>query len=789
MAGRVSKMQKVEFLSSLGSADLRSQVAGPLLHRMGWLELRSGALSVYEVPSDLGAPDTVRVAVVAGNLNQGAGAENRLAGLAETLGTVEISVRRTVVIVGGKASDSVRTSLESDIQGHVRVLDRDDLIPLLNIHFEELWLGIDPKKYPYLAALVASLTTSGRSKGDEAHPFDCPVTGVDFMPLHVSRTKLEVKRIGGRRVSEPSLEEFEVVALARKDIRRALLLGDAGAGKTTSMRRLAVVLAEAAMEGSSFGKVPIILRAKSLLEQELSNELLDEKARRIANTSSPVLEEEDFERGEVALFLDGLDEVSAQEDRQAILDEVLGWSVRYPRCRLLLSSRDYSWLHKLRGIDALRSYRISPVSWKETQSIINRVSQGNGLPVEQAKDVLRRLQEVHGLQLNPLLVTVFVASSDYSRGDIPANITEIFKKFTEEMLGRWDAAKGFSEQYHAPLKDFLIRRIAGHMHRAGETTAQLDLLSGWLEKELALRGHKAESQQLLNEIVYRSGLFRQVDDAVEFQHHLLQEFFAGRDLAQSELSEVVADSWWSRPLVFYFGEHPDQVGLLSQLSEQVHELEDEDALQAAMTLGLTLQASYLSKVEARIDVLARVLHGLAFATHRLFSSEAAEALKDFVMHYVVGRDAVATRLLETHLGNLELVLGEFEDVPYSDYLDFWLLTGLVEIGSFDRALARVKEFKPSDERTLLALHLGANLCVHLGHHGKEQTKKASRLVSALEPRTVRLKQLFLEEFKAELVEMREGRVEPLVDDRHRRELPLADEHPLGEGSATGATRE
>ena len=58
--------------------------------------------------------------------------------------------------------------------------------------------------------------------------------------------------------------------------------------------------------------------------------------------------------------------------------------------------------------------------------------------------------------MNRLLVTVFVATTDYSRKDIPANITELFKKYTEMMLGRWDASKGLAQQYQAPLKDFVL---------------------------------------------------------------------------------------------------------------------------------------------------------------------------------------------------------------------------------------------------------------------------------------------------------------------------------------------
>src|SRR5258708_19703030 len=96
---------------------------------------------------------------------------------------------------------------------------------------------------------------------------------------------------------------------------------------------------------------------------------------------------------------------------------------------------------------------------------MRRVKKDRTPPAEKSHELVRRLEAVHGMELNPLLVTVFAATSEYSRQDIPANITELFKKFTEMMLGRWDASKGFKQQYHAPLKDFILTKVAFEMHK------------------------------------------------------------------------------------------------------------------------------------------------------------------------------------------------------------------------------------------------------------------------------------------------------------------------------------
>ncbi len=137
--------------------------------------------------------------------------------------------------------------------------------------------------------------------------------------------------------------------------------------------------------------------------------------------------------------------------------------------------------------------------------------------------MLRRLDNIHGMELNPLLVTVFVATSDYSRQDIPANITELFKKFTEMMLGRWDSSKGLAQQYHAPLKEFLLCRIAFQMHEARVTSWPVKKFTEVIERELSDRGHEADVAVLLDEILERSCLLVVQDDDIRFRHLLIQE--------------------------------------------------------------------------------------------------------------------------------------------------------------------------------------------------------------------------------------------------------------------------
>lgn len=781
MSLTVSRPRKVEFLLNLTTAELLDSVVRPLMSRLRYAERGAGPNEsrAFERAGTFGETETTMVWCVASNLNLGEAGEAevlRLLALLTEAATNEANPREFLVFVGGRASAQASARLKESTPVLTKVVDRELLIPEIDEHYPDFWSSVDPRKYPYLRALLESLVDP---EADGGHPFDCPVSGEAFLPLSVLRVSADRKRFQGRTQVTPKFEEFEVVGLARRSAPRVLLLGDAGAGKTTSMRRLAHVLAEGFMSGQPHGRVPVLLRAKDIVNSDdLENEI-SHRADSIAQTAATVLDENDFADGKVAVFVDGLDELRSQEDRIRLTNRLALWALKTrPKCRVFVSSRDYQWVHELPGLQPFDTYRLSAISWKESDKIIQRIQSGQSLDSSDSQEVLRRLEEVHGLELSPLLVAVFASSSDLHRTDIPANITEIFKKFTEEMLGRWDSSKGFAQQYQAPLKDFLLRRVAGRLHRNGVTSVDSETLQGWLVEDLRVRGHELEDAgQLAAEITDRSGLLVEIGGNVEFRHHILQEFFAGRDLAPEEIPPLLVHSWWQRPLVFYFGDNPDRIGLLQDLSRGLPELEGNELAQASMTLGLTLQASYLSVLDERVDVYVRVLHGLAAATRAVFGADDdTVSLSPFITAYLLGRDAVASRLLRTRLDQVNEALAEFEDVDYLDYLDFWFLTGLIEEGEFKEAGARTPRFKPKDERTLLGLFVGANWYANLGHRPAAKTKEAAKYAAKLEPRTLHLRERLLDEVKSILLEIRHGELAPLPDDRYQPAL----QEPAGE---------
>ncbi len=127
------------------------------------------------------------------------------------------------------------------------------------------------------------------------------------------------------------------------------------------------------------------------------------------------------------VLIDALDELPDDATRTSLLQKTIEFNKAYPNCTVLVTSRDYAFVSSLKDLAPFARFSISPFSIQQAGLLLEKVQRSRQLPVSASREIMRRLQEVHGFELNPLLVAIFAATSDYSRRDIPANITEFFK--------------------------------------------------------------------------------------------------------------------------------------------------------------------------------------------------------------------------------------------------------------------------------------------------------------------------------------------------------------------------
>jgi hypothetical protein len=800
-AKAISRFRKERYLLTFSEDAFRDEVVRPLLLPTGFQDGRDycgpnecGKDSIFICRDPLGVVDIYAVQTKKGKLNLTRKiSENVVEAstqLKTALSTPVILLKnrekklptKAILCTSGKTNDTARQYIQSQVNNPGLVfIDSDELIPMIDNVMPEFWFKIDSDAIPYLKALKNMIENREQlfTRTELMSSDLVPVASSEksFVPLSLYRLITKLRKAHGKIEREPSFEQLPITSIITKSHRLVLILGSAGSGKTTAMLRLAYTLTERSLNTTENVdlRIPIFLRAQDVSENlNLSLlELSHQRTTELSKYHKPAFTDSDLMSGRVSIMVDALDEVPDRRAQETIIEKVTEFNSLYPGCQVIVTSREFSVIEEIGQLKGFIEYRISPINYKQAQSIIVRLQKGQSLPVEKSSELLRRLQDVHGMELNPLLVTVFAASTDYSRADIPANITELFKKFTEMMLGRWDSTKGMALQYQAPLKDFILQKIAFEMHRRRVTKIPMREFEGMALRELEIRGYKAKADILVDEILFRSSLFRVIGDTVEFRHLMLQEFFAGRGITSIEvLGNLIYDTWWRRAIVFYFGENPANGDAFKVITDAIPTKTPPEIFNALVTLGLAIQACYLVKVDKKLPVFEWLIANLADIQdvyEKEFVAYAKFPLHAFLNYYILARDSVALNNLKDYLQD---VLRELKkDATERHRLElriFWVIVGLIEIGEVELAETLLKDFHPADTRLLLGIHLGCFLLQHTRVSTKKESDSANRICEHVAKSISELRNKLIAEFRSELLELRKDSIKALESPRDKR---------------------
>ena len=783
-----SQADKEQYLGSLSEADFREVVVRRLFKRLGYHDGRDlcgpeeeGKDSVFFETDRMGVRSLVCVQTKKGSVTLAADANKNLHDLRAQLRTALDSPFKCVqtktsmfpskvyLAVSGRINQSARDWITQNISNDPRIvyLDRDDLIRLIDLHCPETWLQIRADVFPYLHALSKLVE-------DQAivEPNSASVAGIKsyyaasdaaFVDLKLVRSVSSVQKISGKFKESFEFKEAGLGSLTSLREERLLLLGDAGSGKSTLLIRAAYLMAKESVSGRTNYRVPVILRANDLAGPGSTIDLMRLAVEQLAGASIDAFSTDDLDAGRVILLVDGLDEIPVGDARERVVARLNAFFETHSRNSIVLTTRPYSSIESIAGLRGYTRCRILAMSLATAGKMLSKYSRGQE-DSKHTAEILRRLDSIHGIELNPLLVTVFALTSEYERRDIPANITELFSKFTELMLGRWDEAKGLSQQHQARVKEHLVSRFAYHLHVERKTSFSRSDFEVFATEVLRAINRHSDVRGIVEELLVRSGLFRESVEVFEFRHHLIQEYFAGKGISTTDqIKGIVSDEWWRNPIVFYFGSNPDDVqGLLDVTTSIVSNASD-----ACLTIGLALQTCYLSDLDDKIDVWKWVVETLSYSTGLVLAEKDLEQypIFHFLSHYILSRDAVALSGIDGVDSNaMQWIAPDLCVRPEDEIKRFWALVGLCEIGRVDLVLDEIKNSPLESDHLNLALVMGCYLVEVVRSVPEDQKIAAKEVRLKLKGRVSVLSLQFAKEYRGQLLEYRKGAIVAL--DQH-----------------------
>ena len=762
----IPRNKKKNFLKNFSETEFRDKVIRPLFFRLGYSDGRDlcgpqeeGKDCIFTFKDQFGAENIHVVQTKKGNLNLSSKASQNLIEATTQMKTalqtkITIDKRRVqpdkcFLCVSGKINEQARRHIADETRNNIKFLDAEDLIISIDRNFPELWMGIDSELSPYLKA-IREIVENQHSVKPDGSPIDFDIlteaaSDSRYTKLELHRQTIKKKQKRGKIIEYQEMESIPATSVLEKinhNTSIVLIKGEAGSGKSTILLRIAYEICKKQdlTKVTTNYKIPILMKAKDLIknQEEPLTDKIDKHTREIAKTKNYCYTADDMDNGRLVVMIDALDEVPSHEQRKAILHQINRLSQTYKKIKFIISSRQYPKLPDETSIlFNYEKFNISPIGLNQAKSIVQQVikNQNNNSIQVKAKEVIRQIQQVHGFEISPLFITVFIATDQYSRNDIPANITELFKKFTELLIGRWDQNKGLSQQYQAPLKDYLLKGLAFQMHSRKETVTTIKDVKQYIQNKLEESGHYTEMDSILEEVLYRSGLLRIIGDKVEFKHLLIQEFFAGRGIPSNDfIKKHIGSPWWKKAIVFYFGEHPDKTSALFEATESLlHESNALQIIESVTTIGLSVQACYLSKVDDKMKLWKWVVSEITKNREgfmRQIDRDGKYPIVSFLEYVIYAHDSIALSNISND-ANIREIRQWIKENTEKEELIFWLIIALIETGNLDKASKLIAELKSTNHLHPIAIHMTSFIAKEVREIEESQKREAEDICRKL----------------------------------------------------------
>ncbi|MGH3923822.1 MAG: NACHT domain-containing protein, partial [Pseudonocardiaceae bacterium] len=457
------------------------------------------------------------------------------------------SVRRTEDIVRGVRADLSERSRTAELRAFERRYLDDVAESISGFELFQVNVGRAPQKYPFdRFYAIPSVTRRISGAEDDA---DSGLTGAGTDGAN-----------------------------AINDARHVLLLGGAGAGKTTFLQWLAYTAArdDRRLADSPWRDVvPFYIPLRRFADTALPQmeDLLSTTAWTLTGEKPDQWVSRLFRSGRALLLVDGVDELPTRRRREVkswLEDMVRG----FPDARYVISTRpsavDETWLAGSRSGSRAAFVRLEllPLSGSGLREVIGcwytAAREDESDPVQREwltaceRGLIESLDtrpELRILVSSPLLCALLCALYRQGNMYLPHSRRELLEAALDLLLVRWDIHRGLSVDVGLQMSKaeqlVLLQRFAASMAREEELLVSKQVAQRRLQAAMrGLRSHDADPADVLQHVLERTGLLREhpLDHQVRFVHRTFRDYLVAKEMVKSgELSGLVnhadEDSW------------------------------------------------------------------------------------------------------------------------------------------------------------------------------------------------------------------------------------------------------
>lgn len=525
------------------------------------------------------------------------------------IGKTRIMISEVWVVVNGTISKKASELLHEECKVPVHFIDRSQLVGLMVKN--KLDMSED------MPTSVQLCLSKQRAQAEAFRHRSFSLLAISdreiFMDQRVARLpKVLYDRHGAkrnpRRAPRLNLKPQAVDVKDMMDLTTpaVFLCGDPGSGKSMLLHKTLADYAEP-RQFKKNRKIPLLVGCTDVvnIHNKQITHILDQFIEKF-NLEN--------EKCHYVLILDGLDECKLSlEDKLELIQKWRSEASADTRIdKIVISGREF-W-----DEDTIKMpvYDIVPLSMRDVittvkenlshLSVVNRI-----ISDLQRSDLFRALPQTPLATV--LLINLLCEEADLH--ELPATLTELFSKYSEVSLGRWNTKEGAGitlKKYDAT--DAVLAKIAAHMVQNGVSTIREDDAKLFFNNYCRKRLLKIEPDILYDGLIERrSDIVDVTDGMFGFRHRTVMEFFYAKQMTDKQLlalREDVFSPHWHTIAFFFVGMQKDCPELLRDISAITPEKESGKVLKA-LNMSEILLAAYSTDKDVIKDVLKSTFLQLA----------------------------------------------------------------------------------------------------------------------------------------------------------------------------------
>lgn len=502
-------------------------------------------------------------------------------------GKKKIYLNETWVVCNGSISHGAERKIYEDFRSrNIKFIDIDRLALLVDQHYPHFWSSIPTELGLYLqktlidAAKAESYNSLGFATGD----ID---VGQDLYEIEPSRP--------GRKISKFNKSRRSDLNKALLNNRFLMIEGGMGSGKTTLLRRHIKRLCDPG-EFQKNKTIPRIIHYSSIEKDPASG--LSEIIRELEGLLTQI------DGNKILIVIDGLDEVrSATDGSIGQITRMLGEIVQAtPHLTVIVASRPVWTIEE--GEELLRQvprYQILPLSFEQIVKVV-QLNCGSIMVSERLRQDLGRSALLKALPRTPMSALLLARVLNANAKEIPQTLPELYSKYIELALGRWDITKGLMTEREYPVILHVLSEVAKYMLDNELQQISTSEVMDMLEKYTATREGLPKAEEIFRRVQQRTEV-ASVDverKIFSFRHKSLAEYLLA--LHQKDNYGKTAplsnpfEGYWLGVEYFYLGLIRDAGKRIDKLSSLQLSSEREKILRC-LNFGNLMLSAYQTEYE------------------------------------------------------------------------------------------------------------------------------------------------------------------------------------------------